>query len=349
MNKPHLVAHYMSGFFHRYLAVIRGVSSLTIFAYRDAFKLLLRFAADGAHKHVDDLTLEDLDDQRVLAFLDYVEKGRKCSTRTRNARLAAISTFFNFVAREEPSLLPMCHRIRGIPRKRDQHRTIDYLDESEIRAILNCVDVHARMGFRDRALLLFLFNTGARAQETVDLTIDSLRLDANGQVKLLGKGRRERTCPLWPETVQLIVDYLANRHPINPNEGRLFLNASGQPLTRFGVRHLVQQHVAAATMKCRTLGNKTVGPHTFRHSTAMHLIRSGNDVNLVSYWLGHADINSTHMYVEIDMEMKRKMLEKSPCPPVKGAPRTWRHPSVLKWLDDISAKNYVQSGDSKTK
>lgn len=338
MNKSHLVAGYIKGFFHQYLTLLKGLSDKTILAYRDALKLLLCFAADYLKKDVDDLAVEDLHDNVILSFLDYVEKGRGCSVRTRNARLATISTFFNFIGREEPSLLPQCHRIRTIPRKREEHRTIDYLNEKEIQAVSDCINLDSRTGLRDKALFLFLFSTGARAQEAVNLTIENLRLDTQGQVKLLGKGRKERACPLWPETVRAITDYLAHRKAKTSGEKRLFLNANGSPLTRFGVRHIIRKYADQAAKKCVSIGKKTVGPHCLRHSTAMHMLRAGNDINMVSYWLGHADTNTTHQYVEIDMEMKRKMLERCSPPTTRSAHRKWQQPKVLKWLDDLSKR-----------
>ncbi|OQX05678.1 MAG: hypothetical protein BWK76_27160, partial [Desulfobulbaceae bacterium A2] len=226
MSSSHPVALFMDRFFHQYLAVIRGLSEHTILAYRDAIKLLLCFAADRLKRDVDDLTIEDIDENLVLAFLDHVEKERRCSVRTRNARFAAISTFFNFIGREQPSLLPRCHAVRTIPRKREEHRSIDYLDAAEIQAIMDGIDSTSRTGPRDKALLLFLFNTGARVTECVDLVVDGLRLDGQGQVKLVGKGRKERVCPLWPETVDAIRTYLPHVRMPEPSEQRVFLNAN---------------------------------------------------------------------------------------------------------------------------
>lgn len=338
MKRLHLVARYMEGFFHQYLGMLRGHSDKTILAYRDALKLLFRFAAERLKQAVDRLTIEDLSEKVILAFLDHIETSRHCCVRTRNARLAAISTFFNFVGREEPALLPQCHRIRTIPRKRGQHRTIDYLDEKEIQSIMDSVDLNARTGMRDRALLIFLFNTGARVQEIVDLPLDQVRLDAQGQVNLVGKGRKERSCPLWPETVTAVNAYLRSREPEDPREQRLFLNSNGRPITRFGVRHLVQRYAEMAAERCPTIQQKTIGPHTFRHSTAMHMLRAGNDINMVAHWLGHADTNTTHMYVEIDIEMKRKMLAQCAPPTNNSARRQWQEPKVIQWLNALSRR-----------
>ena len=340
MKKTHPIAYYMNAFFNKYLAVQKGLSFNTIIAYRDAIKLLLCFASDHLKKTVDKLDIENLDYNLILAFLDYIENARHCSARTRNARLAAIRTFFNFIGREEPSLLEQGRKIRTIPQKRTKHKTIDYLDEDEIQAILNSVNPNSRTGVRDNALLLMLYNTGARVQEIVDLKIADLRLDSSGQVKLLGKGKKQRACPIWPETVEAINDYIKHRNPKEPAEEHLFLNANGKPITRFGIRYITKQYAKSAGTRCPSINNKAIAPHTLRHSTAMHLIRSGNDINMVSYWLGHADINTTHIYAEIDMDMKRKMLQISPAPKTRKRSQTpkWQEPDILKWLDDLSKR-----------
>jgi site-specific recombinase XerD len=265
-----------------------------------------------------------------------METERNCSVKTRNARLAAIRTFFNFIGREEPSLLHQAEKIRTIPQKKTDHKQVDYLDEDEMKALLNSVKPDSRTGIRDKALLMLLYNTGARASEIVALNVSDLRLDSSGQVKLLGKGKKQRACPLWLETVELIKDYLEDRNGKNQNEDRLFLNAQGKPITRFGVRYIVKRYANSAAKRCLAIKNKKVGPHTIRHSTAMHLIRSGNDINVVCDWLGHADINTTHMYVEIDMEMKRQMLQTIEVHKVNIRPKKWQNPGILKWLEDLS-------------
>jgi len=251
----------------------------------------------------------------VLHFLDHLENTRGCSARTRNARLAAIRALFSFIAREQPSLLLHCQMIRTIPIKRTRHKTVDYL--------------------RDKALLLLLYNTGARVSEIVGLKVADLRLKGNAQIKLLGKGNKYRSCPLWDETVEALDAYLNQRTAKDPADHQLFLNANGAPITRFGVRHIILKYATVAKSQCPSIAAKTVTPHTIRHTTAMHLLRSGNDVNMVSYWLGHADINTTHIYVEIDMEMKRQMLQKAGPPAVKK-PLPWQKPNVLQWLNALA-------------
>ena len=333
MSTP--LANPVKRFFSDYLPVQKGLAVNTIAAYRDTLKLLLCYGADRRKKAVEELSVEDLDEPLVLAFLDHLETERGCSARTRNARLAAIRAFFGFLARENPLLLPQCQAIRAIPTKRHEHKTMIYLEENETKALLDAPEGATRGGIRDQALLLLLYNTGARASEITNLKLSDLRLDDVPQVRLCGKGGKERTCPLWPETAEALRAYLQERTPRDPRCEQVFLNARGSALTRFGIRHILHKHVVQAQGTCPSLANKRVSPHTLRHTTAMHLLRSGNEVNMVSYWLGHANINTTHTYVEIDMEMKRKMLEKAPSPAV-NRPVPWRQPGILEWLERVT-------------
>jgi len=334
----HLLANYMKRFFSHYLPVQKGLSSNTMYTYRDAIKLLLCYAADTLGRPVDSLIIQDITEMVVIAFLDQVEQERKCSPSTRNTRLAAIRSLFAFIAREEPALLLQCQRIRAIPLKRTQHQTVDYLQEKEMQAVLDAVDINSRTGIRDRALLLLLYNTGARVSEIVELKLPDLRLNgAAGQIHLLGKGKKHRSCPLWPETVTALHAYLDQRSAKEPRVQHLFLNANVAHITRFGIRYITNKYGAAAQDQCTSIKTIKINPHTIRHTTAMHLLRSGNDVTMVSYWLGHADINTTHIYLEIDMEMKRRMLEKAGAPAIKKK-KLWHKPDILQWLNDLAKR-----------
>jgi len=339
MNTTHPIARLVQGFFHEYLAAQRGLSSNTILSYRDALKLLLRYVAGRTGKPVDKLVVEDFDEKVVVAFLAHLEADRGNCAQTRNNRLSTLRTFFRYVAHQEPTLLGQCQRICAIPNKRTEHKVIEYLEDHEIGALLEQVDQHSKNGARDYALLLFHYNTGARVQEVVDLNIDDLRLDAPSQVKLTGKGRKERLCPLWPETVAALRNYLEQREPDTARIPSVFLNANGQPITRFGIRYIVRRYAAKAEKVCPSLKSKKISPHSVRHTTAMHLLQSGNDLSIVKDWMGHADMNTTHAYVEIDMNMKRKALEASQPPEVKASKKKrgkWLDPGILKWLDDLS-------------
>ncbi len=231
----HLLGNFMKRFFSHYLPVQKGLSANTIAAYRDAVKLLLCYAADTLRKPVDKLAVEDITEKVVLGFLDYVQQVRRCSSRTRNARLAAIHSLFAFIAREEPELLAQCQRIRAIPLKRTEHITVGYLEEKEMQAILDSVQINSRSGIRDRALLLLLYNTGARVSEIAQLKLCDLRLDGTGQVNLLGKGRchgyemvqslkqitalRIREGNIYPILARLQTDGLATCHQEPSRDG----------------------------------------------------------------------------------------------------------------------------------
>lgn len=344
MNTTHPIAGFIHGFFHDYLAAQRGLSPNTILSYRDALKILLCYISERLRKPVDKLLLEDFDEQVVVDFLAHLEADRGNSVQTRNNRLSTLRTFFRYVARQEPTLLVQCQRICAIPKKRTEHKAVEYLEDDEIGAIFAQVDQDTRTGARDYALLLFLYNTGARVQEVVDLQVDDLRLDAPSQVKLTGKGRKERVCPLWPETVTAIRNYLEHRDPDTRRIPFVFLNANGQHITRFGIRYIVRRYAAKVAEACPSLKFKKISPHTVRHTTAMHLLQSGNDLSVVKDWMGHADVNTTHGYVEIDMKMKRKALEACQPPaaptPMKRRPK-WLDPGILGWLDALSKSTKI--------
>lgn len=330
----HLLDSFIKRFFSHYLPVQRGLSVNTILAYRDAVKLLLCYVADTATISVDKLTVEDITEKMVLGFLDECERKRGCSPRTRNARLAAIRSLFDYIARQEPVLIVHCAQIRAIPLKRVEHKMVNYLEEKEMQAVLNAIDVNSRTGVRDKALLMLMYNTGARVSEIVALELDDLRLENTAQIRLQGKGGKERACPLWPETATVLKTYL-NQRDLAKDTSRMFLNANGTPITRFGIRYITRKYGMHAQGNQSGLAAKHVNPHTIRHTSAMHLLRAGNDINMISYWLGHADLNTTHIYVEIDMEMKCKMIEKAGAPKI-GKKAPWQKPHMLQWLDGLS-------------
>jgi len=339
MKTNNLIAPFIQAFFLNFLLAQRGLSPNTIGAYRDCIKLFLNFVAGLLEKPVDKLTIEDFQDKLVEAFLDDLETSRGNSTRTRNARLAALHVLFRYIAGQQPGAMGRCQQICTVPFKRTSHKTIEYLEDNEIRTVLNSVVPSSRNALRDYGLLLLLYNTGARAQEIVDLRIDKLRFEKPYQVKLLGKGRKERACPLWSETVQALQNYIERREPSATECPSLFLNTNGKPITRFGLRYIIRQYADKAGEVCASIKTKKISPHTIRHTTAMHLLQAGNDISVIKDWMGHADLSTTHGYVESDMKMKRKALEACQPPnaktPAKGHPK-WLKPGILKWLDDLS-------------
>lgn len=336
-TEQHFLAAYMNPFFHDYLVAQRGLSSNTLFSYRDSLKLFFLFISDHSGKSVEQINIEDLTDNMVFAFLEYLEVKRRCSGRTRNSRLAAIRTFFTFLGRNNPIFLMQSQRIKSIQQKKTRHKMVDYLEENETRAFFESIDTASRTGLRDKALFLSLYNTGARVQEIVDMKIRDVRFDVPGQVELSGKGNKTRFCPLWPETINSIREYLGERLRQDSGSQHIFLNANGTTITRFGIRYIVRKYAELAETKYPSIGRKSIGPHTFRHTTAMHLLRAGNDINMVRLWLGHANIETTHCYIEIDMEMKRKILETCQSPGIGGKKANkWQKPDVLKWLDNLA-------------
>lgn len=331
------LAPLIKPFFSHYLPIQRGLSVNTVASYRDAIRLLLCYLADAHGRSVDALHIEDMTAPAIVDFLDHLESHRGCSTPTRNSRLAAIRSLFAFLARQQPELLDQCQQVRAIPLKRTATRPVDYLEEDEMQAILNAVDPTSRTGIRDHALLMVLYNTGARVSEITALELPDLHLRGRPELHLLGKGNKARACPVWSETVSAIRQHLAQRTAQQPDEPRLFLNANGAPITRFGIRHIVNKYAAKAALQCPSLADKNVTVHTLRHTTAMHLLRAGNDLFTVSYWLGHADVNTTHVYLEIDMAMKRKMIEKTP-PPEITKPPPWKKPGMIEWLNQLGRR-----------
>lgn len=302
-NKPTVVSlqALVQDFFEKHLAVERHASHHTVLAYRDSLKLFFRYAAQRVGCAADELDYATLEVDVVRSFLGWLETQRKCSARTRNHRLAAIKAFVRYVASVAPEHLERCRRLRELPPARFEHPEIEYLDDDEIVALVKTIDPDT--GRRDRALLLLLYNTGARVQEIVDLDLHDLRLEPIPIVTLEGKGRKQRTCPLWARTVEALTAWLAERGV----EGQpLFLNAQGRRLSRAGVSYILRQLVARAGISPRHATR--VSPHVIRHTTAMHLLQSGVDITTIAAWLGHAQLATTHGYVEIDLRMKQKVV-----------------------------------------
>ncbi|WP_298138369.1 site-specific integrase [Acidiferrobacter sp.] len=332
-TKRALMPH-VQAFFEEYLAAHRGLSANTVMAYRDALKLFFRFVSDSHKRSVATLALEDLTAKTVLAFLADIEGRRGNGIVTRNLRLAAVKSFVNYLTSQDPLRAGEYHRIAAIPVKRAPRRVMGYLEVAEMQAILKAIDRTHPRGERDYVLLSLLYNTGARVQEICDLRIDSLRLEGPPVVTIVGKGRKTRCVPLWKETAQLLRDYLADDPP---PERPLFLNARGAPLGRFGVRHILQTRVREASGRCPTIKGRRIGPHTLRHTTAMHLLQAGVDLSVIKSWLGHVSLSTTHGYVEIDLAMKRKALAACRAP---GKPKELkqvlnRHRDVIQWLESF--------------
>jgi len=345
MNTQPLLPTLLRGFFEDYLAAQRDVSPNTIFAYRDAIKLFLRFAARRASRQLIRLELADLDPATVLAFLEYLETERNNCAATRNCRLTAIHRFFAYVADRDPRHAGLCRRVLDIPVKKTSSSSLTYLDQDEVKALLAAPAPSHRLGLRDRALLTLLYNSGARASEAVGLDISDVRLQAPSHVRILGKGRKERVCPLWAETADTLRAYLGQRDDQDQPDAPLFLNAHGKRITRFGVGTILQRHLAVAATRQPSLAAKPISPHTLRHTAAMHLLQAGVELNVIKSWLGHVSITTTSQYIEIDMAMKRKAIERcpAPVPTPEGETRWHARQDIIQWLEDLSTpKSYVK-------
>lgn len=338
MSKSLNIASPIHHFFEEHLVSQRGLSPNTVLSYRDTLKLLLQFAVQHCRKSCTDLTVDDLTPKLVQQFLEYLGDIRKNGAGTRNARLAAIHAFFRYLATIDPRFLAHCQSILAVPFKRHSRHVLGYLEREEVLHIFRHINVQKSRGRRDDALVRLLYNTGARAQEIVDLNVNHIRFSRPYYVRIRGKGQRERTCPLWAETVQAIKGSVEDRHVRFSDNVPLFLNATGQRLSRYGLRYMVSHLVAIAGKTCPSLLTRTITPHTFRHTTAMHLLQSGVDLNMIRSWLGHASIETTNLYVEIDLEMKQKTLqacEKLLPKTGKKGPSWQRNPNVLEWLSTL--------------
>ena len=336
-QRPNLLALTLRDFFSQYLGRLRGMSPHTIHSYRDCLVLLLRFVASERSCQTFRLDLEDIGSNQVVAFLNHLEKDRQNSASTRNVRLAAIHAFFRYIAARKPDRLEHCQSILAIPFKRTRSQIVEYLEFDEIQAVLAAVDRNTRDGRRDYALIATLFNTGARVQEILDLRARDLQLTKPYQVRLFGKGRKERLCPLWPQTAKILRTFAAEQELDLQSAQPAFLNHNGQPLTRFGVRYILAKYCKRAQTQAPTLANKRLHPHSMRHSTAVHLLKAGVDLVTIGHWLGHASINTNNKYAVIDLEMKRKALARAaPLGDQFNVPESWHSDaSVLQWLESL--------------
>ena len=336
--KSNDLAQYVHGFLQDYLNLQKGFSRHTILSYRDTIKLLLTYVSSRKKKPVNTLTLSDLGPNMVVDFLGHLEKERGNSRQSRNVRLSCLHSLFRYIASHDPLILNHCQRILGIPFKRTQSSTVDYLELEEIKAILAAVDRSSDDGYRDYTLLFFMYETGARVEEVVSLPVKSLQLERPFYVRFLGKGAKERLCPLWPETVKLLRSLLKQREVSPKADVPVFLNHRGDRLTRHGVRYLLTKYVRIAVRNCPSLKEKRVHPHTIRHTCAMHMLQSGVDINSIRAWLGHVNVETTNRYARTNLEMKRKILEKHL--EVPKSSRSWkRNHGLLEWLDSLTHKN----------
>lgn len=335
----------VQSFFQQYLVAERGLSPNTVLSYRDTMRLLLEYSSKERQRPPDQLTLEDFDATRVRQFLDWLEASRKCKSRTRNLRLAAIKAFFGYVASRAPEHLDRCRQIRDISAKRIEHKTVGYLEESDMEAILKELDPSSPDpdALRDKTLLTFMYNTGARVSEIVDLDVVKLRLGATPMVRIMGKGRKERDVPLWSQTVALLRQWLQLRGLSEDAKAPLFVNALGARLTRTGITYILARAVGRTNLPPNSTRPRRITPHVIRHTTAMHLLTSRVDITVISAWLGHAQLSTTSTYVEITNRMKQAAIAAATTILPESIKTQYPPQPLIDWLEALGrGQRYVE-------
>ena len=304
MSDLRTLGPWLRRFLLEHIVTERNLARNTQQSYRDTFALLLPFVGTKARKPVDRLAVDDLTPRRVLQFLAHIEEDRGCSVQTRNQRLTAIRACARFVASRDPGYLEWSANIRSIALKKATPQPIGWLSKEEMKALLEVPDRRTQRGRMEHALLLFLYNTGARVSEATDLTAGDLQIGrrdgGHALVTIHGKGGKHRQCPLWPRT-ERVLSGLAQKRALGD---AVFLNRQQRPYTRFGVYRLVERCAARAP----ALAGRKITPHMIRHTSACHLLQAGVDLNTIRAWLGHASLDTTNIYAEIDLEMKAKAM-----------------------------------------
>jgi site-specific recombinase XerD len=330
MTSTNLVATWVRRFLLEHVVGDLNLSRNTQASYRDALALFLPFAAKETRQAVDQLEIERLSSEIVRLFLAHLESERHCSVTTRNQRLAAIHAFARFVGARSPEHLAWCAELTAIPFKKAAKGTLPYLEKPEMDAVLAAPDRRTSQGARDYALLLFVYNAGARADEAARLRVADLDLGPTPAVRILGKGNKVRLCPLWTSTASALRALIADRSAQDP----VFRNRRRERITRFGIYALVRRYAAQAAQRVASVSTKRVSPHVIRHTTAVHLLRAGVDINTIRAWLGHVSLDTTNIYAEVDLEMKAKALSQCAIP---DAPRrSWhRQPSLMAFLKSL--------------
>jgi site-specific recombinase XerD len=316
----------LEAFFIDRLLGQRHASPHTVSAYRDAFRLLLAFAQKDVGKTPSELELRALDAPFIVRFLSHLEKERGNAVATRNARLAAVHSFFRYVALREPAHAAMIQRVLAIPHKRAEKKLVAFLTRSEFEALLASPDQDTALGRRDHALLLLAIQTGLRVSELTDLRLEDVKLDRGGaHVRCRGKGRKERITPLTTQTVKALRAYLRDRvgAPTSP----LFLSRLGHAMSRDAVERLLEIHRARAVEKCPSLSAKRVSPHVLRHTSAMLLLDSGVDRSVIALWLGHESVQTTEIYLHANLAIKERAIARTA--PPRTRQKRYRPPDRL--------------------
>ena len=331
MSTQSTIGSLLHAYFEDYLRCQKGVQATTIGSYRDTVKLFLQFLAAQLRLKLTRLRLSDFTCDRVVRFLNYLENERGNAVATRNQRLAALRSLFEYLAGRVPEMLAEAHRVAGVPTKRTAAPMMRFLQRDQIETLFKNLPTDGPHALRDRALLLFLYNTGARVREVAELRVGNLELGAKPHVHLHGKGDKWRTCPLWKQTASLLNELLGSAEA-DP-DAAVFVSRTGQALTRYGIYKIVRRR----TSQCGIDQGSAISPHCFRHTTASHLLQSGVEINVIRAWLGHVSLETTNRYVEINIQMKAQALEACE-PPAAASPRKpmWRDDrALLEWLQSL--------------
>jgi len=332
-------SHLVTAFFQKYLAAECGLAANSIASYSDCIKLLINFACARFEVQPEDLSIDRFNRELIIAFLDDLESSRQNVAATRNQRLAAIKTFFHFLAHNVPELMHLNETIQAIRQKTTDHTPPPSMTIEEVDAIAAVPDPSRWIGARDKALVKLMYNSGGRVQELADLRICDIRFDTPSTVTLTGKGRKTRVIPLWEDTLEAITHYLNCREQSANQSDHLFLNVKGQPMTRFGIGRRVEGLARQAARHCPSLRDRCITPHVYRHTIALHLLESDVDIVVVQEWLGHADLRTTSQYLEVSIERKRAALAKVPPPQSQQAPvegLQWKQPALMAYLTALS-------------
>lgn len=331
------ISFYITSFFSHYLVSQRNVSENTVKAYRDTFLLLFSFMSKEKGIRIDKLKIDDINKASVLSFLDWLEQERHNSAATRNQRLAAIHAFFKYLQAENVEFVFQCKQVLSIPFKRHAKPLVQHLEEDELKAILQMLDITKIWGRRDLVLLCLLYDTGARVQEIIDLTVGDIRLEAPATVKLSGKGRKRRTVPLMSQTTQLLKNYLEEQKLTEKERSYpVFFNKQRKKLTRKGIAYILGKYVKQAA-EVTSMPTFNITPHVFRHTKAMHLLNADINMFHIRDILGHVDVSTTEIYARIDAEKKRTILEKISSNSMPSKLPSWQEDrSLMTWLKNLA-------------
>lgn len=320
-----ILAPTLQAFFTERLIAQRHASGHTVAAYRDTFRLLLAFAEDRTGTAPSKLRVADLDAELIGAFLDHLETDRSNSVRTRNARLAAIHSFFRYAALRHPEHAAIIERVLAVPPKRFERNTVSFLTDIEVEALLAAPNRSTWLGRRDHALLVCAIQTGLRVSELAGLRCADLALGTAAHVRCVGKGRKERATPLTATTVEILRAWLKERRTVPADP--LFVTTRGRALSRYGIDAIIDRHVRTATISCPSLASKKISAHTLRHTAAMRLLHAGVDTTVIALWLGHESVETTQIYVHADLTLKERALAR--ITPIGSPPGRYRPSDAL--------------------